>query len=228
MSKLKAQVSDAFLASVDGAIRGDMAAPPVAMTGNVSIGSPTMTPAIPPVDPGIKVGMAVAGTDVPPGTVVVAIDPGGANLTMSQNATATHGPDTYAFGQAELFFGLKMGLFTNNPSLSNNTVLSDLTQAGYPGYALAALTVKPVRKDANGNYIEDYGSAHFQPTSTDPTPLAVLGYFVQASVGGADALLYTEFFDSPVNLVLATDAVDVSFDGMVSNAFVWGGLCALC
>ena len=62
--------------------------PPVTLSGTLSTGSPTVSL---PSTTGVGVGYQVTGTGIPTGTTVTAIGSGGAQVTLSQNATANGG-----------------------------------------------------------------------------------------------------------------------------------------
>jgi len=124
-----------------------------------------------------------------------------------------------------------MHLFTGAPSLSKDTVLADLVALapGFTGYAPVAMTVEDKRRNANGDYIEDFGSTHFQPSAGGGTlPETVTGYAVSALVGAVRTLMYSEFLPAPVVFVDEFTALDVAFDGYVKNLATWGGVCAVC
>lgn len=125
----------------------------------------------------------------------------------------------------------KMGLFTGNPSLSNLTVLADLTALapGFTGYALTTATMRAKRRNAAGSYIQGYLTGHFQPSApVTGLPAIVTGYFMQATITAVDILMFAERFDTPFTFIDQFSALDVNVDGMDINATVWGGLCATC
>jgi len=121
-----------------------------------------------------------------------------------------------------------MGLFINTPTLTVDSLLADLTEPTYTGYARAALVLEAVRKDLLGSYIQPFASALFQPTNNTNLPEQINGYFVMATIAAVDTLLYAEYFDSPEVLSTSASGISVIFDGYVKNLLTWGGYCAVC
>lgn len=103
----------------------------------------------------------------------------------------------------------KMVLFINSPGLNKATVLADLTQPTYTGYAASALTWStPIR---NGqNRIATHTGLIPWVMGDDLLPTTVNGYGITDSAG--TALLAAEYFPSPVGLVDT-----LSFLGVVSE-----------
>jgi hypothetical protein len=122
-----------------------------------------------------------------------------------------------------------MGLITDVPGgLSAQTVLADITQPTFTGYALVALTPAAARKNANGDYVIAFNSAVFQPSAPVSPAEVAIGYFVQNTITAVDSLLFAELFDNPFTFNVATDALGVNYDIYVRNLLSWGGLCSLC
>lgn len=123
----------------------------------------------------------------------------------------------------------QMGLIkTLAGGLSAATVLADITQPSFAGYALEALTPTATRKNGVGDYVIGFNSAVFQPSGTVTPGEAVIGYFVQDTVTAVDHLLFAEIFDTPFTFNLATDALALQYDIYVRNLLSWGGLCSIC
>jgi hypothetical protein len=120
-----------------------------------------------------------------------------------------------------------MGLFTNTPTLSKGSLLADLVEPTYTGYARVALTLQAARRNANGDCIQGYDSAHFQPTAATLLPQSALGYFIVVTITAVDYLLYAEFFDSPADFIAATSGLDILFEGLCQNEKIWGGAAAV-
>lgn len=224
---LSAQVSNAFLSLIDAFLRPLQTGSATTVTATTSSASPNLT-AVGDLT-GVEIGATVTGTNIPstPPTTVLSIDNGAHTAILSANATGA-GTEMLKFTNPGLAIGPEMGLYTNNFTPTKDTLTTDFVEPTYPGYARQDMTVNPVKIDAIGNYIEDYNSVHFQPTATWVSPVPIIGYFVTFEVGGSASWMYAEAFANPVNLVLATDALDVLFDGYVQNAKVWGGYCATC
>lgn len=101
----------------------------------------------------------------------------------------------------------KVGLFTNTPPLTENTVLADLTQPTFAGYALQAITWSAPFQQPDGSWACQGGLYTFQATD-DLTPTVVTGVFV---VSGAGTVLYlAEMANPPVNLPTSAQAMLVS------------------
>ena len=126
---------------------------------------------------------------------------------------------------------MKMGLFTGNPSLTNATVLADLTALAptFTGYALATIALGSVRRDALGNYIDPFAAATFQPTAPSVgLPVQLTGYFVQVTVTAVDHLWAAEFLDAPVTLTDEFSALTITYELFIKNLRSWGGVCSVC
>lgn len=125
---------------------------------------------------------------------------------------------------------IKMGLFTGSPSLSNLTVLADLTALApvFTGYALDSLTLGAVTRDSLGNYKQRYTPGVFQPTADPATPQVVTGYFIQYTDTGTDYLIASEYLPAPYTFSSTLDSLALTYEGQVPNALVYGGLCASC
>lgn len=127
-----------------------------------------------------------------------------------------------------------MGLFTNTPTLSAATLIADMTEPTFTGYARVALTLEAVRRNAAGSYIEGFGSAHFQPSAGTGLPQIANGYFIVFTFTAVDHLWGAEYFTdalqtpTPFSFNDALSGLDVLWDGMVSNVKQWGGMCATC
>jgi hypothetical protein len=73
----------------------------------------------------------------------------------------------------------KIGLFTNTPTITRNTVLADLTEATFVGYAQVTLTTFGAAfLDPSGNYADIVAPlAQFTMTATT-TLQTITGYFL--------------------------------------------------
>lgn len=99
--------------------------------------------------------------------------------------------------------GAKCILFTNTPALTKDSVVGDLTQPTFPGYASAVVTWSVAKRDDAGNISVDSGLMKFQ-MSDATVPTIVKGYGIVDSAG--TTLLAAETFDAPVDL---TDALSI-------------------
>jgi hypothetical protein len=89
--------------------------------------------------------------------------------------------------------GLQIGLFTNDLAPSNLTLLSDLTEASFDGYARQNITWDSIFRGQSGAY--HVNSQLVQFASTDSTnPQICYGYFVVTGTGSTATLLFTEMF----------------------------------
>lgn len=118
----------------------------------------------------------------------------------------------------------KLGLFTNTPTLTLDTVLADLTEPVYTGYARGQLTPGTVRQDGAGNVVLPLGKASFQPTVDPVSTITVNGVFLMC---GTD-LIGAEFLDAPWIITSTGSALDVIEEVYVSNARMYGGVCTTC
>lgn len=92
--------------------------------------------------------------------------------------------------------GVKVHLFQNNIVPTPATILTDLVEATFDGYAAsAAVTWGSVVVDPAGNAVV-YGDAKTFTMTGSTTPNTVYGYYVTNSAGST--LEYLELFDSPV------------------------------
>jgi hypothetical protein len=103
----------------------------------------------------------------------------------------------------------KMILFTNTPGLNKSSVLADLTQPTYTGYAAQALTWSvPIRNAMNR--IATHTGLLSWVMGDALTPTTVNGYGITDTAG--THLLAAEYFPTPVGLVDT-----LSFLGVVSE-----------
>jgi len=121
-----------------------------------------------------------------------------------------------------------LGLFTGAPSLTVNTVLADLTEPTFTGYARQALTINPLRRNANGDYIDAFDSVTFQPSAAVAPAQTVTGIFVVATLTAVDYLLMAEYLDDAVVFQSALDALQVTMDAYFTNVRAYGGICGVC
>lgn len=115
-------------------------------------------------------------------------------------------------------------LFTGNPTLTENTVLSDLTQPTYTGYASVPLTAGTVRRDGAGNVILPLGTATFQPTADPPSTITVTGVGIITGT----TLYLAEYLDVPWVITSDLDALDVVVEWVVTNGAYYGAVCTVC
>jgi hypothetical protein len=100
----------------------------------------------------------------------------------------------------------KMILFTNAISPTPATLLADLTQPTYTGYTPQAVVWSTVFTLPNGNYCVQGTGLEWQ-MGDGALPTTVIGMALTDSAGSH--LLLTEVFNTPRQLVLATDAIIV-------------------
>jgi len=122
---------------------------------------------------------------------------------------------------------LKIGLFTNSPSLTPGLLLAGLTEPAFTGYARAAATIGTRRGNANGDIILPIPSVTFQPTADPASPITVNGYFLtQGSSPTAPWL--TEYLDTPWVVEDTGSALDLILEIYVRADPDYGGVCSTC
>lgn len=72
----------------------------------------------------------------------------------------------------------RIGLFTNSPVLSTATLMTDLTQPTFAGYAEVPVTVGSVRGNAAGDEILPLGMQSFQPSGAVSPAVTVNGFYL--------------------------------------------------
>jgi hypothetical protein len=105
----------------------------------------------------------------------------------------------------------KVKLFQNPVSLSPSTVVGDLTEATFGGYAPIIVTaLLPAYIDPVGGASAQIATIQFQCDGTAPTNI-VYGFWVETAAG---VLILAGTFDAGIPMSLATDAipVDVKFN----------------
>jgi len=122
---------------------------------------------------------------------------------------------------------LKMGLFTDDPTLTFATVLADLAPPTFTGYAAVAMTIGARRGNANGDIIEPLGMASFQPTVTPSPSQTVTGAYIYLDAT-PDVLWFAEFLDTPWVVVDTGSALDVIWEVYIKADPVYGGVCTTC
>lgn len=110
--------------------------------------------------------------------------------------------------------GVKIGLYTNNVTWNKNTVLTDVTECTFTGYAKVAVTWTTPFRATDGTYRVSSGLNVFQPTAAS-TETAV-GYFITDTAG--TVLLGGDAFPAPVPLPDALTRCAFTFDWNGSNA----------
>lgn len=110
--------------------------------------------------------------------------------------------------------GSKVGLFVNNITPGKSSIVSELTEASFAGYAKRSLTFGLPKRDENGNIGMDSGLSTWQPTD-GVLPQTAYGYFVTNSAG--TQLLGGAKFENPQTLTDALSALEVVVNVNVSN-----------
>jgi hypothetical protein len=117
----------------------------------------------------------------------------------------------------------KLGLFTNAVNLTQQTLLADLVEPTYTGYARQIVTWEPIYQQPDGSWTNQ-GGALFWQMGDDLTPTVVLGLFLVDS--GGTHLLLAENLADPINLVssanafLASPQVTYGTTGWGSNGII--------
>lgn len=100
--------------------------------------------------------------------------------------------------------GLFAGLFTQNVPVTPQTVLTDLTEAAYPGYARLAVVWGADLVGANGAWDVPSGALEYRSTGVVSPSELVYGLFLVVGLAGA-TLIAAELFSAPVGFALAGD-----------------------
>jgi hypothetical protein len=104
--------------------------------------------------------------------------------------------------------GAKVHLYANNAALGENTVLGDLTEATFTGYAASiALVWNPAYTQQDGTPTVDAPSVTFASTSPFTTGNTIYGFYV--TNGAGSTLLYAQAFAAPQLISAAFQAVVV-------------------
>jgi len=102
------------------------------------------------------------------------------------------------------FAGALLGLFTNNITPTRSTILADLVEAAYAGYARQAGVYSVPGRDQNGN-IGSFTTRLIWQETGGPTAVNVYGIFLVDSTG---MILYgAELFDTPITLTTLLDYI---------------------
>lgn len=121
------------------------------------------------------------------------------DLALIVDATQSSGGSAVA----GVLNGMKMVLFTNQPSLNKDTVIGDLTPPTYTGYAAQTVTWSAARSDGNGKLATFTGLVNWQPTADTVPGDTIYGYGLTDSAG--TTLLAAEMLPAPQGLGLTTD-----------------------
>lgn len=213
------QPSAAFLATLDLAWRGQSHT----FTGTFANAATHITATSDLT--GIAVGAALSGPGIAPGALLTQVDNLGNAAYMSVNSTSAETAVTLTATGPGLFPSLQIGLYTNNPALTVGTVLSDLTEPTFTGYARVTPVLEAEQVDAAGNQIEGFPSVHFQPTGGTGLPATVQGYFLAFTpTGGSPMLLFAEQLPAPFAFTDTLTGLDIIVTFMEQNSLNWGGL----
>jgi hypothetical protein len=127
---------------------------------------------------------------------------------------------------ADVLSAWKIGLYTGNPTLTPATLLADLTQPTFTGYALVDATPPDLEINANGDYVLTWPAALFQATAdVDPAQIAT-GAFLQATKSATPRLLLSGLMATPKQFAGATDARTIILQTVIPNSMVYGGIAA--
>lgn len=117
-------------------------------------------------------------------------------------------------------FGAKVGLIKAAVAPSKDTVLADVMEADFTGYAQKAVTAwTAVFDDLSGKPSVRTGSNHWQPTDA-VSPNVIYGQILVDTAG--TTLLGVEIFDTPVNLPDANEAFDSEVTFSFPTGALWG------
>ena len=226
MSIKNAQPSAKWLEILTGGLSPSQ---PIVISGTTTTGSPNISPIGNLA--GVAIGDRVQGLDIldSPPTTFIDLDDVTHAAVCNQNITTGHNPTPLTITHTNAPLVLLAGLFTGNPSpLTIDTVLGDLAEPTYSGYARQALTIGSLRRDVEGNYIEPLGSVSFQPTDDVGLPQTATGVFITGTIGGVEFLLLSEFLDAPFEFTNHFFGLDVDLDMYFKNVTEYGGICTVC
>lgn len=122
-----------------------------------------------------------------------------------------------ALNTATWLAAAEVHLFQNNIVVEPTTLLTDLVEADYDGYAAVAIgTVPTLYLGADNNYVAQYAHIAFQPTGSVVSN-TVYGYWVEGTFGGAGAKLgWAARFPEPIFVNGIEDAI------IVEPRFIFG------
>lgn len=117
-------------------------------------------------------------------------------------------------GHPQLDGNVRLHLFDNNFTIAENTVIGDLTEIAFTGYADVLLSdAVDGGIDSNDRDTWTWPNATFTATSSSGLPVTAYGYYVTDSAG--TTLLWAENFASPYEFAAEGDgfvlAVTFSF-----------------
>jgi len=116
--------------------------------------------------------------------------------------------------------GASVGLYQTQITPTDQTVLADLTEANYDGYARkVSHTWSPTFVDPNGLYSKQAQTLVFQPTGDD-TMNTIYGLFVTGD--DSTALLAVEPFDSPIPLTGTLSNITITLRVGADATGKWG------
>jgi hypothetical protein len=111
---------------------------------------------------------------------------------------------------------LKAGLFTNIPVISKTTVLGDLTEATYPGYARQLVVMGPVYRDPANGIASNSNLLNWQQVGV-PVATIIRGIFYIDGAG--PSLAFVEAFPTPIALNDVVDAFQTVLEYIQSSQF---------
>lgn len=219
---MSAQATTAFLDLLAAALL-DSIPPNPTFTATGAGASPNLTAATSLV--GVQVGSVIVTPVAAVGKTIIAMDNAAHTLTLSGNAGFT-GAEAITVTPPSNPIPLQVGLFMGSPSLTVNTVYSDLTQPTFTGYALIDVVFNTVRGDAAGDVIIPFEAVTFQPTGAVAPEQVCTGFFVIQP--GTNTLLFAEFLPNPQTFASPANALDVIDEIYIPAATVYGGICTTC
>lgn len=225
MSLQAAQPSQKLLDLLNASLRranpfefdGDLAAASSVVTNIADTG---------PIVVGDKIYLTIVDASAP----LTVLSKTATTITLSAVAGTTQaGQPLVAVGATVLdITAYKVGLFTGTPTRTLATVLADLTQPTYTGYALVTVPMEALRQDTLGNLIDPLNEADFQPTDAVGLPQTVTGVMLLGTIGGTDFLLLSEELDAAWIFLSALSGFSTKLDLYIRNLPAYGGICSVC
>jgi len=118
-------------------------------------------------------------------------------------------------------FGMEIGLFTNSIVIDETTVLSDLDEATFPGYArIPAVSIvwPDPAINIDGESESDGPTMTWEATSAPGSPETIRGIFVRiVDNASVEALFVAYSFPDPTVITLAGDEVQKKLNWFVDN-----------
>jgi hypothetical protein len=125
---------------------------------------------------------------------------------------------------AGILTGSMAMLFTNNPTLGRSSVIADLVEPTFTGYARKAVTWGAAGEDTVGNVRNSSGLLVWQPSATTALPQTANGIAIMATISMTDTLLLAEYLPVGFNFVDVLSQLSAIATYLATNQAIWGDL----